>query len=328
MQPLEIPLGVLARAWLLAFAALTCASVGAQACRPRASASAVTGSSHGPSTARGWHYIVDANVDASLLAVQAVLPAASGGELRVDRGAGRFLMDLEVLGSAGWRTVSRDGDRWSLPECASQACQVRYRYALEEAAVSIDDIRFAALRRDALVATPPVFLLHPRVIPESTRYSFEVKNATARTFVTGLVQSVDGSYGAEGQYLPIAPYSGFARFRSLRLSVDGSVTDVAIVPGRLPFEDDRLRRWLLRSARLVARYFGRFPAKRVLVIVVPSHGRRLFGTQMGGGGASIYFDIGPDVPYDPSRRSAMMRSRFVEKYCAQPVAGPDASLVS
>jgi hypothetical protein len=210
-------------------------------------------------------------------------------------------MDLEVLGSAGWRTVSRDGDRWSLPECASQACQVRYRYALEEAAVSIDDIRFAALRGDALVATPPVFLLHPRVIPESTRYSFEVKNAMARTFVTGLVQRTDGSYGAEGKYLPIAPYSGFGRFRSLRLSVDGSVIDVAIAPGRLPFEDDRLRRWLLRSARLVARYFGWFPAKRVLVIVAPSRGRRLFGTQMGGGGASIYFDIGSDVSEEQLR---------------------------
>jgi len=287
-------LSVRTRACVLAFVAFSCAS--AQACRPRETASAPAPSSpRGTGAARGWHYVVDAKVDASLLAVQALLPAAFAGTFRVDQGAGPFLHDLEVLGAAGWRAVRREDDSWSLPECVSRACQVRYQYALGEAAASLDDVRYAAQRGDALVATPAVFLLRPQLIPEYERYSFEVRSGKARAFVTGLEQQADGSYGSEGQDLPIAPYSGFGRFRSLRLRVDGSVIDVAIVPGKFPFGDQRLRRWLLRAARLASSYFGRFPVPRVLVIIAPSRGRRLFGTQMGGGGASIYFDIGSDV---------------------------------
>lgn len=42
-----------------------------------------------------------------------------------------------------------------------------------------------------------------------------------RPFVSGLTQRADGSYGALGEYLPVAPYSGFGRFRNLKLSVGG-----------------------------------------------------------------------------------------------------------
>jgi hypothetical protein len=238
---------------------------------------------------------VKAGDRAERLSVRAEFHEAPSERFGVDRFADPFVLDVSVYAGGVERHVEAEGGAWRVPECRHGACELRYDYALSDAADHIDDVRFAARRGDTLLAPPSTFLLHPARAKPEAGYTFEVTTEPGWSFVSGVFKAGDDSYAADATYLPAAPYSGFGRFRIHRRRALDAELEVAIAPGELDVSEADLLDWIDRSAALVGRYAGRFPIPRALILILPRSGKRLFGMQMGSGGGAIYYDVGRRV---------------------------------
>src|SRR5437660_1386379 len=108
------------------------------ACALSASCLALPPEAPAPASGAGWRYEAVAGEDAREVAVHASFP---GGltELGVIGGGERFVRNVEVVAGAEWRAVSRTGATWSVPECATSACRVRYRFLMRDAARALAD---------------------------------------------------------------------------------------------------------------------------------------------------------------------------------------------
>lgn len=246
--------------------------------------------------ARVWSYEVAAGADARELSVHAALPPGVPEELGLDRYAHPFLRELELRTAHGWRSLNASGASWRVPECRVSGCELRYRYLLGEAAEEIDRFGFAALRGGVLLAPPSTWLLHPRDYAGDDRYRLSVRSAPPLRFVSGVPpsRSADQSREAPAELLFEAPYSAFGHFREQRISVPGGtiVASVGLDGGPLALTPEQLDAALRASASVVADYYGRFPARELALIVVPAEGSRVFGMQLGNGGASIVLFVG------------------------------------
>lgn len=244
---------------------------------------------------RVWEYRVRASAGAQQLYVHASLPRGVPSELRLDRFAHPFLRELELLTPAGWRALPGQGASWQVAECAAQGCQLRYRYALGEAARQIDRYGYAAVRGGVLLAPPSTWLLHSRDYSGSDRYRLYVE-APDLQFASGVWASsrADGSLEAPAELLFQAPYSGFGRFRLQTLAVAGGVIHlwVGLDAGELALSAEQLAAVVRDSASVLQDYFGRFPVPELALIVVPVEGDELSGMQLGNGGASILVFLG------------------------------------
>jgi len=69
--------------------------------------------------------------------------------------------------------------------------------------------------------------------------------------------------------------------------------EVAVAPGELMVSRADIDDWAGRAASAVSAYYGRFPLRRALVIVLPTNrGRVGFGTTLGNGGGAIMIWLG------------------------------------
>jgi hypothetical protein len=90
--------------------------------------------------------------------------------------------------------------------------------------------------------------------------------------------------------VPVAAIDGMP---AARLSVPGGELVVRIAPGSLALPRDRLLAWVEQSARVVAAYYGRFPARHASLLVVPRAGRGVSGGRAWGHrGAAIRVTLG------------------------------------
>src|SRR6185369_2223688 len=69
------------------------------------------------------------------------------------------------------------------------------------------------------------------------------------------------------------PFAAFDRLPADRLVVPGGEITVAVAPGALEVPRAALLAWIQQSAGAVAGYYGRFPAERTRLLVVPGSGR-------------------------------------------------------
>ena len=78
-----------------------------------------------------------------------------------------------------------------------------------------------------------------------------------------------------------------------RLSVPGGEVVVRVASGSLALPRDRVLAWIEQSARVVAAYYGRFPARHTSLLVVPRAGRGVSGGRAWGHrGAAIRITLG------------------------------------
>ncbi len=246
-----------------------------------------------------WRYDVVPVADGAELAIEAWLPPGSLADLVVKTGADPFVRDLEVEDADGWSDVPRRGAAFHVPEC-SRGCHLRYRFALRRAAGALHSIDGAKAWGPVLEASPSVWLLHPTLAPEGTRYRFHVPTPAGgegTTFVTGVFAAEDGppdTYEADAANIGVAPYAAFGPMRVHHVeAVAGTTLDVAVVPSPLAVDDEAIVGWASHSARTMARFFGCFPIERVMVLVVPDDGTTVrHGETMGDGGASIVVEVG------------------------------------
>jgi predicted metalloprotease with PDZ domain len=239
-----------------------------------------------------WSYEVTAGPGGRELDVVARFDAGVT-DLTFDEGLGPFVQRPEIERGPRWIEVERRGDRLAVPACAQGPCRVRYRFLLEQAATQVHDRNRAFAQGGALLAPPSSWLARP-VADMPGRYRLRVTTPPGTAFVSGVFPGPEaGTYEADTSDLAEAPYSGFGSFDESRLEVGGGTVEVAVAPGALAVSRAAVEDWAKRAASVVSAYFGRFPLKRALVIVLPSsRGRVGFGTTLGNGGGAIMIWLG------------------------------------
>jgi len=234
-----------------------------------------------------FRYEVVAGEGARELAITAIIPPNSGAELELDEGADRFVTDLE--GAAG-------GPIWRLPACPQQGCQLRYRFALADAARAIDEIDVAAERAGVFLSPPSAWLLHPSDPVDGQRFHLHVKTPPGIAFATGLFPAPSGApdeYEAEVENLFSPPYSAFGELRRQEAEIAGTRVEIVRLKGPLDLPDEALRSWVTGAVLAVHDYYGRPLISRALVLVEPTAGSGIgFSLTMGNGGASVLAPVG------------------------------------
>lgn len=242
-----------------------------------------------------WSFDVTAGKGALQLQVEAIFSPGSGDRMIVDEGAERFVEEVRVATESGWTPVLQEGGAWVAPSCRS-GCRLRYRFQLDRAAQTIDDIEYAGRLREALFAPPSTWLLHPQTQQTVGRWTLHVTTAKDTVFLSGLLPSGD-IFEATTEDLPNSPYSAFGHFRSIPLSFSGGTLEVAIQEGTFDEqEQSQIVEWARLAGDAVTRYYRRFPVRRVLLFVLPGDQEGVgSGRTLGNGGASILVRLGRPV---------------------------------
>lgn len=247
-----------------------------------------------PRSSADWNYQLAYDDSNRVLDVFAKLAPSTSTELGVGRRARDFVRDVEVLRGNKWQGVEPSSGTWRIDECV-RGCAVRYRFDLGAAAESIDDDDTAAYRSSAIVSPPSTWLLRPfEAESNEVTYRFELDAGGSTELVSGVWPDGRG-YQAEARWLDGAPYSAFGEFDVHRVEVAKSVIRVAIVKSDAKVDANSVVTWIRDGARAVAAYYGKFPVPDALMLVLPTRGDRLHGTQLGTGGASVLLTVGDGV---------------------------------
>jgi hypothetical protein len=146
----------------------------------------------------------------------------------------------------------------------------RYHVDLESAARDHGSFDFAVRHGDSLLAPASTFLLHPLPLELDVPVEVRVHTPPGFGFDTGLERRGD-AYHLEAHEIPVATYSVFGRYATRALPVEpGRKIDLVILDGKRRLADDELAAWVERRARVVSSFYGRLPAERVVVFLVPA----------------------------------------------------------
>lgn len=240
-----------------------------------------------------WEYDVAAGP--ADLVVDARFAPGSSDELRGDDDAAAFFADVAYWAGQSFKPARREGRAWIVP-CLAHGCRVRYRFALRQAAASLDDALTAIASGDVIVAPPSTWLLHPEDAPG--RFRFHVAAAGAGRFTTGVHCAADGSPDTFEGSTQDLDRSSFAVFGPFHLETAQSGTSriaLAIAPYALPVSDVEALLWVDRAVESISNYAGvrRFPVDRTLVIVQKGRtGSPTRGVTLGGGGPAVLIRLG------------------------------------
>lgn len=236
-----------------------------------------------------------------ILKVEARFSASAGSTFTVERGAEVFAHDVEASADrdgAPWAPVLRNGRSFEAPACAAGPCRVRYRFALRDAARTIDDLDVATEEGEVVEAPPSTWLLTPARAPRELRVRFRVTCPEGSRFVTGVFHSdeVPGAWDISIDDLWTSPYTAFGPLRVHTIAVGGASIDVALGPGKTAVSEDDIVHWAFGSARAVSTYYGRFPMPSALVLLIVSRGRWVgSGRTLSGGGGTVFVRIGENA---------------------------------
>jgi hypothetical protein len=207
--------------------------------------------------------------------------------------------DAEVEDEGTWRDVPLRRGVLHVPQCAA-GCHLRYRFELRRAAETLHDVDTAKAWGDVVEAAPSMWLVHPALAPQGTRYRFRVRTPPGVGFATGVYTADEGrpgTYEADATNIGVSPYAVFGPVRTRSVEVvPGATVDIAIAPGEYAVSDDAMVAWVARSARTMARFLGCFPVDRLVVLVVPAPGDEVrHGETMGDGGVSMVVELGEEA---------------------------------
>ena len=91
------------------------------------------------------------------------------------------------------------------------------------------------------------------------------------------------------------PYAAFDRLPKTTLGVAAGSIDMGFAPGDTLLSRQSLMAWIETSARAVSVYFGRFPANKAIVLIIPVSGKGIGGGQsFGFRGSAIRLQVGRD----------------------------------
>lgn len=232
------------------------------------------------------------------MTVEARFTASAGATFAVERGAEGFLRDVVASpdrDGAPWTPVTTVGRQLEAAPCAAGPCRVRYRMALRDAAKKIDDVDVASEEGEVVEAPPSVWLLTPSRAARELRLRFRVSCPEGSRFATGVLRAEDtpDAWEISIDDLWTSPYTAFGPLHLRTIAVRGGTIELAIGPGAIAVSEDELAQWVESSARAVTTYFGRFPMRSALVLLIVSRGRWVgSGRTLCGGGGTVFVRIG------------------------------------
>ncbi len=179
-------------------------------------------------------------------------------------------------------------DLWQSPD----GLTLRYRLSLGQLAELAQRPDIARRYGQAVVASLPSWLIEPEVDVAAVSLQMTVQD--------GLDIALAAPRDAEGRYhftvadIPFGGFTVMGRFPRSSLPVQGGSLELVAFAETLRVSEAVLREWISDGARDVARYFGRFPVSRGLVLVLPVAGRDgvVFGQVRGGGGGTVMLQVG------------------------------------
>jgi len=185
-------------------------------------------------------------------------------------------------------TAGAISEQWQSPD----GLTMRYQLSLGRLAELGQRPEIARRYGQAVVASLPAWLIEPE--------EDDAAVTLATTLEDGLDLALAAPRDAQGRYyfrvadIPFGGFSVMGRFPRATLPVTGGSMDVVAFAETLRVSEAVLLEWLGDSAREVARYFGRFPVARGLVLVLPVAGRDgvVFGQVRGGGGGTVMLQVG------------------------------------
>jgi len=145
--------------------------------------------------------------------------------------------------------------------------ELSYSVDLDALAREADESDVARRFGASLLAPASSFLLTPDPPADGVplRVRFDMPGVE-----TGLRKSSDGDgYVLESHELKVATYATFGAREARDIAVDGATVRLVVLDGRLDLSLDVLERWVGDAARGVARFFGRPPESRTLVVLGP-----------------------------------------------------------
>lgn len=292
----------------LAASAVSCARHPATRTTPATGASAVTGAAPASAVPRAadatvplpvvGEYAVAWEPASGSVRVEARFTAKAGSSFGVDRGAEPFARDVEMSpdrDGAPWSPVARQGRSFEASACAKGPCRIRYRLALRDAAKKIDDLDVASEEGEVVEAPPSTWLLTPTRAARDLRVRFRVTCPEGSRFVTGVFRSLDvpDAWDVSIDDLWTSPYTAFGPLRVRSLPVNGGTVELAIGPGKTAVSEDDLAHWVEAAASAVSAYYGRFPMRSALVLLLVSRGPWVgSGRTLSGGGGTVLVRIG------------------------------------
>ncbi len=244
-----------------------------------------------------WRYEVETAAGDALF-VRATFPPQAQPSLFFLDGMAEFVDGFALRTSAGRKSLeARDGNL-TLPRCRS-GCELEYRFALGRAADAFEDVGVAQRFSGVLIAQASTWLLHPQGKPQG----FQLSVATSQPgqeLASGFVPQVSSRTGAtelHGRGTLETPLVGLGSWQAFVIELDGQRIAVAVAPGDYRMNAEAMKHWLERVCGAVARYYGRFPASYLSIMVVPNGGSRgpIHGVTFGGGGASVLLRLRPSL---------------------------------
>jgi hypothetical protein len=264
-----------------AFAPLACARTPAPSPAPLASPASVV-----------WQYEVVANrggLDG--LAVEARFAPMGDQALGVDADAAPFVHDVAYASGAQWLPVEGHGAMWKVP--CSAGCRVRYRYALRDAAMTLNDPETAIAAGEVLAAPPATWLLRPDAAGGLFRLHVAIDSpwrfATAMLPAPGQPPS---TFEAPTNDLEGASFAAFGAvdLETIHAIYEGASTrvDVVIGPALAPLARADVVGWIKTAVDAITAYYERPFVDRVLVIVFPGTlGNPTRGVTLGDTGPAV-----------------------------------------
>lgn len=167
------------------------------------------------------------------------------------------------------------------------AASFRYRFDLDAFVAASGNFRQASRRGDARMATLASWLAAPAVPGVGLRITVD---AAPGRFATALPRQGE-AHVLDAGALPRAGYTLFGDLPRQVLTVDGGAAVIEVVDlrahGQPPLG------WIADTATEVARYYGRFPVSRLLLVLLGGDGDGIdYGRVVGGGGATMLLVIG------------------------------------
>lgn len=246
--------------------------------------------------ATNWSYHVEIHEEMSDLLIRAQFPENTGDFLKTHPDSDSFVRDIFYEENSQKIPLSFEHGGWRLPQNRSKTGYVSYRFQLSQAIVALKNREFAEIAGGVFQASPSWWLVYPKEYPKEHSVKLKVKTPSGLKFVSGLFPDPNEQEGVcfEARHIYQLPYAVFGRFthEEIRLT-DGTVLEVVMNPEEFHLSKEAFLEWVKTSGESVARYFGKFPVPRALVILRPHAGKGIvFGMAKGNSGASISIWVG------------------------------------
>lgn len=263
-----------------------------------ASASCAHASPRAVDGAMRWRYHV--RVPEALDRLEVELCFADGAPRRLilgDEEAAAATVDVRAVSGAATAALDREAATIVLGRAGPDAC-VAYAVAIE-AALELGGSRQTARLGGAVSLDPQLWMWRPATLYEEIEVEVE--------FAPDPGVSVSVPWEPRGEQRYRAPFTTFTwssqavfgAFPKQVVEAAGARFDVAVIDLPRRLSEAGISRWLTTAAETVATLYGRFPAARMQVVVVPfpgGGGPVYFGMATRGGGPAALLLVASDAP--------------------------------